>query len=192
MITYKFTEITSTFNHRYLDPYTIQLGILPGPNNPNALVDTFLKPIVDEFQKLSTAGMTVYKDGVLLCKAKVHLVIATGDLPASAELSHHKTSAAKYGCRICTIKTEKIGKRTCFLDPYADIRLPIQFTNPDPVNVSNNVKNKLVPIDCELTLDYLILMVTPIYRTLALDLDLSLRLCLLSLHLVILDWMNCI
>lgn len=44
---------------RYEDMYTRQVAILSGPNNPKSLLDTFLLPIVEELQDLSTKGMIV-------------------------------------------------------------------------------------------------------------------------------------
>ena len=72
---------------RYKDVYTRQIGIIPGPNNPRALLDTFLQPIIDEAKKLSTDGLVVIKDKVEICKAKVFIVMASGDLPAAGEVN---------------------------------------------------------------------------------------------------------
>lgn len=74
---------------RYKDTYTRQLAILPGPNNPGSLLETFLKPIVNEAEKLSQDGLVVVKNGVTVCKARVYIVMATGDLPAAGQVSQH-------------------------------------------------------------------------------------------------------
>jgi hypothetical protein len=121
--------------YRYQDAYMVQLAILPGPNNPK-YIDTFLKPIVDEFYDLSTKGLIVKKDGVEICRARVHLVMATGDLPASAELAHHDGHMATFGCRICRIKTERHDHHTCFLTLDNEIRSSNDFKDPNEMNVS--------------------------------------------------------
>jgi hypothetical protein len=74
--------------YRYQDQNMLQFAILPGPNYPKN-IDTFLKQIIDEFYLLSTKGMLVQKDGIEVCRAKVNLVMATGDIPAVADLAHH-------------------------------------------------------------------------------------------------------
>lgn len=134
---------------RYQENYTFQVAVLPGPNNPKSLLDTFLRPIIEELKILSTAGMVVSVDNTEVCKAKVHLVMATGDLPASTDLAHHMTFAAKYGCRICQTETTKVGNHTCFLDdPFrVSVRPKSQFVKP---SAENNLGIRSTPIFCEL------------------------------------------
>lgn len=55
----------------------IQLAILGAPRKPVEL-DTFLAPIINEIKNLSTNGMIIRKAGVDICKARVHLMAATG------------------------------------------------------------------------------------------------------------------
>jgi hypothetical protein len=80
--------------------------------------------------------LLVKKDGVEICRARVHLVKATGDLPASAELAHHDGHMATFGCRICKVKTVRRDRHTCFLTFDNDIRTSNDFKNPDANNVS--------------------------------------------------------
>jgi hypothetical protein len=115
----------------------IQLAVLPGPSTPE-VIDSFLQPIVEEFKDLSNHGLLVRRNGVDICKAKVNLVIGTGDIPAAAALSRHAGHMGRYGCRICRTVTERHGSRTCFLQFNADIRNKTDFTDPDPANVSSN------------------------------------------------------
>lgn len=110
-----------------------QLAILPGPNSPKDM-DTFLKPIVDELRVLSSTGLTVRMDGEEVCRAKVHLVMATGDIPAVADLCHHAGHMSTYGCRICLTKTVKVDHRSCYLDYKADIRPIDNYTHPERYN----------------------------------------------------------
>lgn len=121
---------------RYQDKYTRQLAILPGPNNPNKLLYTYLQPIVRELEELATRGMIVYADDREVCRAKVYLVMATGDLPASAQLASHKSSTSEFGCRICGVQTERIDNHTCFLKTNWILRTDADFKNPNRIDVS--------------------------------------------------------
>lgn len=107
-----------------------QLAILPGPNTPE-IVDSFLQPIVAELNDLSHHGLLVRRNGVEICKAKVNLVIATGDIPAVAGLARHAGHMSQYGCRICRTITKKHHHHTCFLQFNADIRDKTDFTDPN-------------------------------------------------------------
>lgn len=119
---------------RFQNEHLIQLAILPGPKTPEN-VDSFLKPIVAEFKDLSTHGLLVRQNGMQVCKAKVNLIIATGDIPAAAALARHKGHTSTFGCRLCRIETEKHDYRTCFLEADADVRSRVDFTDADPENV---------------------------------------------------------
>lgn len=112
-----------------------QLAILPGPKSPKDL-DSFLKPIIDEFKDLSEHGLVVRKNGKIICEAKVNLVIATGDIPAAASLSHHAGHMSKNGCRFCKIVTKHIDKRNCFLEINAEMRDKSDFILDNQSTVS--------------------------------------------------------
>lgn len=114
----------------------IQLAILPGPNSPKDL-DSFLKPIIDEFKDLSNHGLVVRKNGNVICQSKVNLVIATGDIPAAASLAHHSGHMSKNGCRLCRIVTERVNSRTCYLDATAAMREKSDYTSGNDDFVSN-------------------------------------------------------
>jgi hypothetical protein len=128
--------------YRYQDEYMLQLAILPGPNYPKYM-HTFLKPIIDEFHALSTKGMLVQKDGVIVCQAKVNLVMATGDLPAAAELANHIGHMATFGCRICRVQAERHDYHNCFLTIDNEIRSRNDFISPDAANVSTIISINL-------------------------------------------------
>lgn len=106
----------------------IQLAILPGPKSPKDL-DSFLRPIVEEFKDLSNYGLVVRRNGNEICQAKVNLVIAKGDIPAAASLAHHSGHMSLNGCRLCRIITQRNNSRTCYLDVDAPMRDKTDFTN---------------------------------------------------------------
>ena len=43
-------------------------------------LESYLAIIVDEIRDLSLYGMTVRRDGNIVCQSKVHLAICSGDL----------------------------------------------------------------------------------------------------------------
>ncbi|KAG2191063.1 hypothetical protein INT47_012048, partial [Mucor saturninus] len=114
--------------YRFQNEYMIQLAILPGPNSPKNL-DSFLRPIVEEFKDLSNHGLVIRRHGNVICKSKVNLVIATGDIPAAASLAHHSGHMSTNGCRLCRIVTKRVNSRTCYLDINASLREKTDFTS---------------------------------------------------------------
>ena len=125
----------SKYYVRYTDQYTIQLACLPGPKKPKDL-DSFLRPIVDELLDLSKHGLIVRKSGRELCRAKVHLLMASGDIPAVAEMMHHSGHTSVYGCRICKVKGRHPLNSTngmYFVDINSMMRTKTQLKNGDPV-----------------------------------------------------------
>ncbi|KAI8967320.1 hypothetical protein BDB01DRAFT_734017 [Pilobolus umbonatus] len=83
----------------------MQLAILGAPHKPVDL-DSFLAPLVEELMSLSTNGMIVKRAGVEVCKARVHLMAATGDIIGVQELMHHTGSNSWDGCRLCKVVGE--------------------------------------------------------------------------------------
>lgn len=64
--------------NRYTDKYLFQLAIIPGKIVD---LDSFLLPIVDELNSLGKYGMVVKKFDGEIIKSKVHLMLASGDIP---------------------------------------------------------------------------------------------------------------
>ena len=119
----------------------IQLAVLPGPNAPKDL-DSFLKPIVDEFKDLTNHGLLIRRNGREVCDARVNLVIATGDIPAAASLAHHTGHMSKNGCRFCRIITKRVNSRTCYLEVDPPLREKSDFISGSSDFVSSK-KRKL-------------------------------------------------
>ena len=113
----------------------LQLAIMPGPNSPKDL-DSFLQPIVDEFKDLSRHGLVVKRNGEVICKSKINLVIATGDIPAAASLAHHSGHMSKNGCRLCRIVTQRVDSRMCFWNSGAELRNKTDFISGTSAFVS--------------------------------------------------------
>ncbi len=78
----------------------LQVAIIPC--KPSQLF-SFLQPLFDELKQLESDGISVLcDDGNYFAKA--HLILATGDIPAVAELIHHSGHNSFFGCRQCKIK----------------------------------------------------------------------------------------
>jgi hypothetical protein len=57
-----------------------------------------------ELKILGKEGMVVTCDDGTLVKSKVHMLLATGDIPAAGVSAGHIGHTALYGCRICAIQ----------------------------------------------------------------------------------------
>ena len=88
--------------YRYTDPYMFQVAILHGTSKTD--LDSYLKPIVQELQHLSTKGMIVQKNSEVVARARVVPLMVTGDIPGVAKILHHTGHASYYGCRFCTTR----------------------------------------------------------------------------------------
>ncbi|KAI9327116.1 hypothetical protein BD770DRAFT_334516 [Pilaira anomala] len=78
-----------------------QIAVIPGKAKD---LDSFLLPIVDEIKSLGEHGLLVKKHNGEEIRSKVHLVMASGDIPQVTKFCHHKGHNAKYGCRICVVE----------------------------------------------------------------------------------------
>jgi len=66
-----------------------------------------LKPITEELKDLAIHGMVVKKNGDVVCRSKVHMLLCSGDIPAVAEMGHFGQHTSKFGCRICEAEGQK-------------------------------------------------------------------------------------
>lgn len=75
---------------------------------------SFLKPIADEINDLSSKGMVVKKNGETAYESKVYLLGATGDIPGITDLMNHAGHMSYRGCRLCDIDGERVDGAMCF------------------------------------------------------------------------------
>ncbi|KAG2191239.1 hypothetical protein INT47_012016, partial [Mucor saturninus] len=123
---------------RYTDQYMFQLAIIPG--KPKDL-DSFLLPIIDEIKSLGEHGLIVERWNGETIKAKVHLVMATGDIPQVTKYMHHGGHMATYGCRVCLVEVQKrecTGYGMYFQKRGASLRTVDHFVNGDE---EHHIKN---------------------------------------------------
>ena len=132
-----------------------QIAMLHSNNNPD--LDSFLRPIADELNKLSTNGMVVMKNGEEISRACVVPLMVTGDIPAVAKIIHHPGHNSFYGCRFCYTCGEHaengygmyFPKRGCPLRPKETLvpesskPKPAKASPPEPDNITkaNAFKN---------------------------------------------------
>ncbi|KAG2211938.1 hypothetical protein INT47_004625 [Mucor saturninus] len=77
--------------------------ILPGPKKPTHL-DSFLRPIIDELKDSETHGLVVKRGVIDICGSKIYLLLASGDIPAVADMAHIGSHSSTYNCRFCKSK----------------------------------------------------------------------------------------
>ena len=113
----------------------MQLAVLPGHKKP-VDIDSFLRPIVDEFNDLATNGLLVKRSQREICRAKVYLMMASGDIPAVAAMAHLPSHTHKYGCRICEVVGEhgSGGHGMYFAETDADLRPLSDFSRGNHVS----------------------------------------------------------
>ncbi|OAD67127.1 hypothetical protein PHYBLDRAFT_151731 [Phycomyces blakesleeanus NRRL 1555(-)] len=93
------------------------LAILPGPKKPTHL-DSFLG------------------NGVEVCRAKIHLLLASGDIPAVADMTNIGSHASLFGCQICKTKGKASENRwhgIYFEDSSAPLRPLEDFKTGNPI-----------------------------------------------------------
>ncbi|OAD77052.1 C2H2-type zinc finger transcription factor [Phycomyces blakesleeanus NRRL 1555(-)] len=88
---------------RYTNKYLLQLAILSGPKKPTHL-DSFLILIINELRDLEAHGLVVKHNGVELCRSKVYLLLASGNIPAVADMAHIGSHTSLFGCRFWETK----------------------------------------------------------------------------------------
>lgn len=85
----------------------LQLAVIPGSLKADT-VSNFLSPLLKELQCLEHNGMTICLPDGDRIHLKVHLLIASGDIPAASCLANHEGHNSFHGCRICDIQTESL------------------------------------------------------------------------------------
>lgn len=66
-------------------------------------IHTFLYPLYNELQRLSTHGIQVTVGNEII-SARIHLLTFTGDIPAVSDLVNHRGHTHHHGCRMCNVK----------------------------------------------------------------------------------------
>ena len=87
---------------RYENKMMIQVGIIPGPKAPRNIFG-YLSLLLKDLRKLESCGIHVKADDKNIYTARAHLLLATGDLPATTKLAKHRTHTYTFGCRVCEI-----------------------------------------------------------------------------------------
>ena len=86
-------------------------------------------------------GLVVIQGGQEVCRAKVHLILCSGDIPAVKDMAHVKGHTGKYGCRICEVEGKAPDSKSrgkYFEDGSARLRPLRDFLIGNPVSYSIN------------------------------------------------------
>ncbi|OAD68603.1 hypothetical protein PHYBLDRAFT_150202 [Phycomyces blakesleeanus NRRL 1555(-)] len=119
---------------RYECKRMIQIAMIPSATVP-ADFWSFLEPTIKSLEILQADGMVIKKPTKTM-RAKVHVLMATGDIPALAKLACHAGHTSKNGCRICNVVGQTPGHGQYFRTlPGTTIRTVESFRsfNPDSV-----------------------------------------------------------
>ncbi|OAD74354.1 hypothetical protein PHYBLDRAFT_167768 [Phycomyces blakesleeanus NRRL 1555(-)] len=120
----------------YTNKYLLQLAILPGPKKSTHL-NSFLIPIISEIKDLEVYDLVIKSNGVEVCHAKIHLLLASADIPAVADMTHIGSHASLFGCQICKTKGKAPDNRwhgMYFEDSSAPLRPLEDFKTGNPRN----------------------------------------------------------
>lgn len=122
--------------YRYTKECLLQLAILPGSKHRVDL-DSFLTPIIEELKYLSQFGLVVKNNREEVCRAKVHLLLCSGDIPAVASMAHLPAHNCRFGCRICEVEGQHPKNKSTgmyFENSNAQLRPKRDFLNGNPVS----------------------------------------------------------
>lgn len=107
----------------------IPLGVIPGPNTPNAL-DSFLIPFINECIELARGVRTYDAQAGESFDLHAYLLTAFGDLPAMSKLLCLKGVNGFSPCRFCLIHGERnLGASRVSRNYYVALRGPIRVDN---------------------------------------------------------------
>ena len=97
-------------NERYLRQNILVVGIIPGPHEPSLMINTFLRPMVDEL-KLLWNGVVVKPQSKNQSFVRAALLCIACDIPAGRKVCGFVGHRALYGCTKCLkqFPTESFG-----------------------------------------------------------------------------------
>ena len=115
----------------------LQLAFLPGPKKPTR-PDSFLRPIIDELENLETHGLVVKRGDMEICRSKVYMLLASGIIPAGADMAHFGSHTSTYGCRFCESKGRSPDNKSNrkYFDDCSPPLIPLQdYMTGNPVSI---------------------------------------------------------
>ena len=124
-------------SERFLRENLILVGIIPGPNEPNLVMNTYLAPMIKDLQDLWKGVEMKLPTGNKLVRAAL---LCTGcDIPASKKLCGFRGFGSSRGCNRCF----KLFEGSGFHKSYADFdrNLWPKRTNLDHRQKAEEVKN---------------------------------------------------
>lgn len=91
-------------NKRHLFENIILIGIIPGPNEPNLTINSYLTPLVTELKSAWVNGMDMKNDKGITVTVRVALGSVNCDIPASRKVVGFLNHRAALGCNKCLKK----------------------------------------------------------------------------------------
>ncbi|OAD75377.1 hypothetical protein PHYBLDRAFT_64299 [Phycomyces blakesleeanus NRRL 1555(-)] len=130
----------TVLNFSLMVPYEksrmLQIAMISGPSAPLDFW-SFLKTTLADLKVLQEEGMIVMTP-TLTIRAKVHVLMVTGDILAVVKLACHTGHMSKSGCRICNVVGQTPGHSQYFRSlPDTTMRTLKSFQNFDPANLSS-------------------------------------------------------
>ena len=95
---------------RLLKKWTLLVGLIPGPSEPETHMNTFLKPLVDDLLTL-WHGISIEGEGGRKLNVRGILLCVSCDLPALRKVTQFLGHKANLGCNICEFSAEREGGR---------------------------------------------------------------------------------
>ncbi|OAD66223.1 hypothetical protein PHYBLDRAFT_175516 [Phycomyces blakesleeanus NRRL 1555(-)] len=95
-----------------------------------------LDPSISEIKDLEVYGLVIKSNGVEVCRAKIHLLLASSDIPAVADMVHIGSHASLFGCQICETKGKSPDNRRYgmyFEDSSAPLQPLEDFKTGNPI-----------------------------------------------------------
>ncbi|OAD65296.1 hypothetical protein PHYBLDRAFT_176214 [Phycomyces blakesleeanus NRRL 1555(-)] len=92
--------------------------------------------IISEIKDLEVHGLVIKSNGVEVFRAKIHLLLASGDIPAVADMAHIGSHASLFGCQICKTKGKAPDNRRYGMyleDSSAPLRPLEDFKTGNPI-----------------------------------------------------------
>ena len=102
-------------NIRYLQEYTLLIGVIPGPKEPKYHINSFLAPFVRDLQTLWSGVVMKMNDGTQWL-VRAALLSVSCDIPAARKVCGFCGHGAYHGCSRCLAKfpTKKFGEKPNF------------------------------------------------------------------------------
>ena len=99
-------------NEHYKTENIILVGVIPGPTEPEKIINSYLKPLIYELNHAWLHGVS--SNDCIPINVKVALSCVTCDIPASRKVCGFLSHNAAMGCNKCLKKFPVSDRKTCY------------------------------------------------------------------------------